>query len=57
MKKGINGISPVIAVILTLLIVVLTVVNFSAGHTFWGVVFAVISVDFCADLVLSLKKQ
>ena len=42
--------------ILTALVCVLTVVFFTGGHVFWGVVFALITVDFAADLVLSLQK-
>lgn len=57
MKNSSNGISPVIALILTVLVAVLTVVFFKNQHPFWGVVFAVITIDFCADLVLALKKQ
>ena len=56
MNKGINGISPLAALILTALVAVLTVVFFAGGHGFWGVVFALITVDFAADLLLSLKK-
>ena len=44
------------ALILTALVCVLTVVFFTGGHVFWGVVFALITVDFAADLVLSLQK-
>ncbi len=57
MKNSSNGISPVIALILTVLAAVLTVIFFRGGHVFWGIVFAVICVDFCADLLLALKKQ
>jgi hypothetical protein len=57
MKNSSNGISPVIALILTVLVAVLTVIFFRGGHVFWGIVFAVICVDFCADLLLALKKQ
>ena len=56
MSNKTNRISPVIALILTALVAVLTVVFFKNHHPFWGVVFAIICVDFCADLVLSLKK-
>ena len=35
---------------------VLTVVFFTGGHTFWGVVFALITVDFAADAVLAFKR-
>ena len=57
MKNSSNGISPVIALILTVLVAVLTVIFFRGGHVFWGIVFAVICVDVCADLLLALKKQ
>ena len=56
MNKGINGISPVVALILTALAAVLCVVFFAGGHGFWGVVFALITLDFAADLLLSLQK-
>ena len=54
--KNANGISPIVALILTALVCALTVVFFTGGHVFWGVVFALITVDFAADLVLSLQK-
>lgn len=57
MKNNTNGISPILALVLTILVAVLTVVFFKNQHPFWGVVFAVICVDFCADLVLALKKN
>lgn len=57
MKDNANGISPVIALILTMLVAFLTIRLFIGGHVFWGIVFAVICIDFFADLVLSLKKQ
>ncbi len=56
MKNG-NGISPVVAFILTVLVAILTVVFLSGGHIFWGVVFALITLDFAADLILSLKPK
>ena len=56
MSNKTNGISPILALILTVLVAVLTVVFFKNHHPFWGVIFAIICVDFCADLVLSLKK-
>lgn len=56
MKKTLNGIHPIIAIILTVLVCVLTVVFFTGGHIFWGVVFALITVDFFADVILSFKK-
>ena len=44
------------AIILTALAAVLTVVFFTGGHVFWGIVFALITIDFCADLVLAFKR-
>lgn len=55
--KNANGISPIVALILTALVAVLTVVFFTGGHVFWGVVFAIITVDFAADLLLSFKPK
>ncbi|MBQ8076263.1 MAG: hypothetical protein IJ237_09820 [Oscillospiraceae bacterium] len=57
MKNNANGISPILALVLTVLVAFFTVRLFTGGHIFWGIVFAVICVDFCADLVLSLRKQ
>ena len=57
MKNSTNGISPVTALILTVLVAVLTVIFFREEHYFWGIVFAVICVDFFADLLLAIKKQ
>ena len=56
MKNNANGLNPVIAILLTALVCVLTVLLFNGGHVFWGVVFALITVDFAADAVLSLKR-
>ncbi len=56
MTKGINGINPIVAILLTVLVAALTVVFFATGHIFWGVVFALITLDFCADVILSFKK-
>ena len=56
MSKGINGINPIVALVLTLLVAALTVVFFVTHHVFWGVVFALITLDFAADLILSFKK-
>ena len=56
MKSNANGISPVICIILTLLVAALTVWFFKSHHIFWGVVFALITVDFFADVILSFKK-
>ena len=55
--KNANGISPIAALILTALVCVLTVVFFTGGHVFWGVVFALITLDFAADLLLSFKLK
>ena len=55
MKKG-NGINPIVALILTALVCVLAVLFFTRGHIFWGVVFTLITLDFLADLVLSLRS-
>ncbi len=54
--KNANGINPIVALILTALVCVLTVVFFTGGHVFWGIVFAIITLDFAADLILSLKR-
>ena len=51
-----NGISPVVAIILTVLVAALTVWLFASGHPVWGVIFALICLDFLADVVLSFKK-
>ena len=56
MKSNANGISPVICIILTLLVAALTVWMFTTRHIFWGVVFAIICVEFFADVILSFKK-
>ena len=56
MKNNANGINPIVAIILTLVVCALTLVFFAGGHSFWGVVFALITVDFAADFVLSFKR-
>ena len=56
MKNNANGISPIVAIILTLIGCALTVWLFASHHIFWGVVFALITVDFFADVILSFKK-
>ena len=56
MTKGVNGISPIVALIVTLLVGFFCVKVFVGGHIFWGVVLAIITLDFAADLVLSFKK-
>ncbi len=56
MSKGINGLNPIAAILLTVLVAVLCVVFFVTHHIFWGVVFALITLDFAADVILSFKK-
>ena len=56
MSKGLNGINPIVAILLTVLVAAPTVVFFVTGHIFWGVVFALITLDFFADVILSFKK-
>ncbi len=56
MKKGVNGIRPAAAILLTLAVAVLTVLLFKNGRNFWGVILGLISADFAADAVLSMKK-
>ena len=56
MKGSTNGIHPIIAIILTALVVVFTIWLFVGGHKFWGTVFGLISLDFLADALLSMKK-
>ncbi len=55
--KSANGLNPILAILLTVLVAVLTVVFFTGGHIFWGVVFALITLDFCMDIPLSLQKD
>ena len=54
--KNINRINPIVAIILTLVVIALAVVFFATKHIFWGVVFALITLDFFADVVLAFKK-
>ncbi len=56
MKKSLNGIHPAISIPLTLIVAALCALFFVRGHIFWGIVFALITVDFGADAVLSLKR-
>ena len=56
MKKNANGIPPVVSTLITLVMIALTVLLFCTGHPVWGVIFALVSVDFLADAVLSFKK-
>ena len=51
-----NGINPVLAIILTLIVACITVLLFVNHHYIWGVIFAIITIDFFADVVLSFKK-
>lgn len=52
--KG-NGIHPVVAAVLTLIVAVLAVVLFVTGHPVWGVIVALIAVDFLADVIVAFK--
>ena len=54
--ENMNGINPVLAIVLTAIIAALTILLFAHHHPVWGVIFALITVDFCADAVLSLKR-
>ena len=56
MKKGVNGIPPIVAVLLTALVGAGAVLCFTGGHVFWGIVLALITVDFLADAILSFRK-
>ena len=56
MKKGVNGIPPIVAVLLTALTGFGAVLCFTGGHVFWGIVLALITVDFLADAILSFRK-
>ena len=56
MKKNANGIHPAAAILLTAAAAFLTIHFFKGSHAFWGIVFALITVDFLADAVLSFKK-
>ena len=55
MKNYPNGIHPIIAIVLTLAVAAISALFFIRGHIFWGIVFALIAVDFGADAVLSLR--
>lgn len=57
MYKNANGISPVVAFVLTLIVACLTFWLFSGGNMVWGTIFAIVCVDFLADFILSLKKN
>ena len=54
--KSINGINPIVAILLTLAVCALAVLFFCTAHIFWGIVFALITLDFAADAVLSFQK-
>ena len=54
--KNANGLNPIVAILLTVLVAVLTIVFFAGGHGFWGFVFLLITVDFAADAALAVKK-
>ena len=56
MNQNANGLNPVLAVVLTAIVAALTVVLYAKGHPVWGTIFALITVDFLADAVLSFKK-
>ena len=55
--KNANGINPIIAILLTLCVCALCVVFFITRHTVWGTIFALITLDFAADAVLSLTPR
>ncbi|MBR1841951.1 MAG: hypothetical protein IJ788_01600 [Oscillospiraceae bacterium] len=55
--KNANGINPIIAILLTLCVCVLCVVFFITRHPVWGTIFALITLDFAADVVLSLTPR
>lgn len=55
--KNANGINPVIAVVLTLCVCALSVLLFTTGHPVWGTIFALITLDFAADAVLSFQPR
>ena len=57
MKHNANGINPIVAILLTALAAVLTIVSFAGGHGFWGVVFALITADFAADARLAFRPH
>ena len=54
--KSTNGINPLVAILLTLAVFALAIVFFATKHIFWGVVFALITLDFLADAVLSVRN-
>ena len=54
--KNVNGIHPIVAILLTLAVCALAILFFCTKHIFWGIVFALICIDFAADAVLSFKK-
>ena len=56
MNGNVNGINPVLAIVLTLVVLCITVLLFTHHHIVWGVIFALITLDFFGDVVLSFKK-
>ena len=54
--KNINGIHPLIAILLTLAMAALSIWMFAITQIFWGIVFCLITIDFAADAVLSFQK-
>ena len=56
MSGNVNGINPIFAIILTLVVAVIAVALFVSHHFIWGVIFAIICIDFFADVVLSFQK-
>ena len=50
------GLQSGIPSIVGIIVAVLCVVFFVTHHVFWGVVFALITLDFFADVVLAFKK-
>lgn len=57
MNENANGISPVVAILITLIAAIFTVFLFVKGHMIWGVIFALVTLDFFGDVLLSLKKD
>ena len=51
-----NGINPAMAIVLTLIVACITVLLLVNHHFIWGVIFAILCIDFFADVVLSFKK-
>ena len=51
-----NGINPVLAIVLTLIVGAIAALLFVNHNIVWGIIFAIITLDFFADVVLSFKK-